>query len=227
MGTASDGDPYPQRSPPRLRARADFVHPHRSASPRDEMSNDLPHQSVQPRTHLQVARALPRCQTSRMSHAITIVPFCASLAPAFAALNRAWIEQFFSMEESDWKLLRDPQSAIVDTGGAIFFALAGDTVVGTVAAIRINEHTHELGKMAVTPTYQGQGIGDQLGRAVIAWARNMKVRRLLLETNRKLEGAIRLYERLGFVHKMRPTPSEYARADVYMELELFAEIPDQ
>lgn len=159
-----------------------------------------------------------------MANSITIVPFRAGLAPAFATLNRAWIQQFFTMEESDWKLLRDPQAAIIDEGGAIFFALDGDSVVGTVAAICINDHTYELGKMAVTPTYQGRGIGDQLGRAVIDWARNAGVRMLLLETNRKLDGAIRLYDRLGFIHKTRPTPSEYVRADVYMELELFDEI---
>ena len=159
-----------------------------------------------------------------MPNSITIVPFRPDLAPAFAALNRAWIEQFFAMEASDWQLLRDPQTAILDTGGAIFFALDDSSVVGTVAAIRISDHTYELGKMAVTPTYQGRGIGNQLGRAVIEWARAARVQLLVLETNRKLDGAIRLYERLGFVHATRPTPSEYARADVYMTQRMLQQV---
>jgi hypothetical protein len=43
---------------------------------------------------------------------------------------------------------------------------------------------------------------------------------MFLETNSRLVGAIRLYERLGFVHRPLPPHSEYARADVYMELAL-------
>jgi len=101
-----------------------------------------------------------------MPNSITIIPFRASLAPAFAALSRAWIEQFFTMEESDWKLLNDPQTAIVEKGGATFFALDNDRAIGTVAAIRTDTHTYVLGKMAVTPKYQGQGIGDNSAHAI-------------------------------------------------------------
>lgn len=169
---------------------------------------------------------IPSHQTSEMAHNIRITPFAASLAPAFAALNRAWIEQFFALEESDWKVLRDPQAAIIDKGGAIFFAVDGDTAVGTVAAIRMQPGVYELAKMAVTPTHQSRGLGEQLGREVISWTRAQQARLLVLETNRKLDGAIRLYERLGFVHAKRPTPSEYARADVYMELVLSKRTPD-
>jgi ribosomal protein S18 acetylase RimI-like enzyme len=43
---------------------------------------------------------------------------------------------------------------------------------------------------------------------------------VFLETNSKLDGAIRLYERLGFRHAPWPHPSDYARGDVYMELRL-------
>jgi putative acetyltransferase len=45
---------------------------------------------------------------------------------------------------------------------------------------------------------------------------------LYLETNKKLTPAVRLYEALGFRHLSpeRVVPSPYARADVYMELDL-------
>ena len=43
---------------------------------------------------------------------------------------------------------------------------------------------------------------------------------IFLETNSSLANAIRLYQRLGFVHAPPPRPSDYARADVYMALRL-------
>ena len=50
----------------------------------------------------------------------------------------------------------------------------------------------------------------------------MGATRLYLETNWKLETAIKLYESLGFEHlpPERIVPSPYARADVYMERHL-------
>jgi putative acetyltransferase len=50
----------------------------------------------------------------------------------------------------------------------------------------------------------------------------MGARRLYLETNHMLTPAIRLYESMGFKHidAKRIIPSQYARADVYMELML-------
>ena len=61
-----------------------------------------------------------------------------------------------------------------------------------------------------------------LGIAVIAipvWLLNRHYSSAL-ETNSSLDGAIRLYERLGFRHAPWPHPSDYARGDVYMELVL-------
>lgn len=157
-----------------------------------------------------------------MTTPLTIVPFRPDLAPAFAELNRAWIERLFSLEDSDWKVLRNPQTAIIAPGGQIFFALDGTQPIGTVAAIRVSSSTYELAKMAVSPTHQGRGIGELLGRAVIGHAREAGAGKVYLETNSSLANAIRLYQRLGFVHRAAPARSEYARADVYMELALTA-----
>ena len=154
--------------------------------------------------------------------AIRIVPFRPELAPAFAELNKAWIERFFRLEDADVHLLNHPEASIMSAGGEIFFAMDGDTPVGTAAAIRVAPTTFELGKMAVSPSHQGQGLGEKLGRAVIDYCRGTDAELVYLETNSVLANAIRLYERLGFVHATRPTPSEYERADVYMEYRLRA-----
>ncbi len=149
-----------------------------------------------------------------------IVPFRPDLAPAFTRLNRAWIERLFALEDADWKVLRDPAAAIIDPGGQIFFALDGDTPIGTAAAVRVSAERYELAKMAVEPAYQGRGIGQRLGEAVIQWTAVSGAQTLFLLTNSSLAGAIRLYERLGFTHQPLPPGTEYSRADVYMELGL-------
>jgi GNAT superfamily N-acetyltransferase len=149
---------------------------------------------------------------------VHIVPFRPDLAAAFAALNREWIERLFALEPADLKVLVDPEAAIIVTGGQIFFALDGETPIGTAAAAAVPPRRYELAKMAVAPTHQGRGLGERLGQAVITWARDQGAEAVFLVTNSRLEGAIRLYERLGFVHRPLPANTDYARADVYMEL---------
>ena len=146
-----------------------------------------------------------------------IVPFRPDLAPAFAALNLEWIERLFALEPADLAVLRDPQAAIIAPGGAIFFVLDGEAAVGTVAAIASGPGRYELAKMAVTPAYQGRGLGEALGRTVLHWARVQGADTVFLLKNHRLDGAIRLYERLGFAHRPLPAHTEYTRADVYME----------
>lgn len=154
-----------------------------------------------------------------------IVSFRPEFATAFGELNRAWIEHLFRIEEADRKTLDDPEARIVQAGGQVFFALDGTEVVGTVAVIRTSPSTFELAKMAVAPSHQGRGLGELLGQAAIAHARAAGADRIFLETNSGLANAIRLYERLGFRHRPPPIPSEYARADVYMERLLQPEPP--
>jgi putative acetyltransferase len=149
-----------------------------------------------------------------------IVPFRPELATAFTRLNRDWIERLFAMEETDWKVLRDPAAAIIAPGGQIFFALEGDTPIGTAAALRVSADCFELAKMAVQPDYQGRGIGRRLGQAVIQFVREAGGSRLFLLTNSSLADAIHLYERLGFEHRPLPPETGYSRADVYMVLDL-------
>ncbi|MGQ0429391.1 MAG: GNAT family N-acetyltransferase [Gammaproteobacteria bacterium] len=149
---------------------------------------------------------------------IEIVPFRPELAAAFRRLNLAWIERLFKIETPDLKVLDDPESAIVAQGGMILFALDGVRAIGTVAMIRVDAARYELAKMAVAATHQRRGIGEMLGAAGIAWARGVGAKTVFLETNSRLANAIRLYERLGFRHAVHPHPSDYTRADVYMEL---------
>ena len=141
-------------------------------------------------------------------------------AAAFRRLNEEWITRYFRIEPKEELVLAEPQKVILDAGGRIFFATAGDRCVGCCGLIRLNEKEFEVAKMAVEPKYQGAGIGRRLLQAVIDDARSAGAQRLYLETNHALTPAIRLYQSLGFKHidPDRIVPSAYARADVYMEL---------
>ena len=156
-----------------------------------------------------------------MAHApLRIVPYQAELRRHFYELNRAWIEQYFAMEPPDERALVHPEQEILAKGGAIWFALIGDEVVGTCALKPSDEGVYELTKMAVSPAHQRRGIGEQLIAAAVTEFEARSGRRLFLETNAKLGPAMRLYARTGFVRQPHRKPgSEYARSDVYMVYE--------
>lgn len=155
-----------------------------------------------------------------MTGAVRIVPFDPALAGHFARLNREWIERLFVLEPADLAVLLDPQAAIIDPGGMIYFALLGDDIVGTCAVMPHGPGTLELAKMAVQPLAQGRGIGRLLGEACIAFARTTDAHTLMLLSSSKLASALHLYESLGFRHAPMPAGVEYARADVHMVLPL-------
>ena len=151
---------------------------------------------------------------------IGIRQFRSGDAAAFRRLNEEWITRLFRIEPKEEPILADPQANILDTGGRIFFATAGERCVGCCALIRLGNKELEVAKMAVERSYQGAGIGRRLLHTAIEEGRNAGAQRLYLETNHVLTPAIRLYESMGFKHidAKRIIPSGYARADVYMEL---------
>lgn len=149
---------------------------------------------------------------------VKIVEFSDDLAPDFASLNYQWIERYFRIEDHDRKLLDSPFESIIRPGGQIFFAIANDKAVGTVAMLRFDEETFELAKMAVATEFQGCGIANLLMDACIEFARGTSARRIILETNSKLNAAMGLYRKYGFVETTLDPDSYYSRVNVRMEL---------
>lgn len=146
-------------------------------------------------------------------------------AAAFQRINEAWISEFFVLEPKDREVLGQPQTYILDRGGAIAFATVDEEPMGCCALVpiaregdRITEY--EVAKMGVLPAARGLGLGRLVLEATIAEARTRGARRLYLETNHTLAPALHLYRAAGFrpVPADRLTPSPYARADVFMEL---------
>ena len=76
-------------------------------------------------------------------------------------------------------------------------ALSGTRIVGAVRG-RLDGETWHVGRLAVAPDLQGQGIGTALLRAVEQRAPD-PVRRYELFTGRDSEANLRLYRRLGYL----------------------------
>ena len=148
---------------------------------------------------------------------IQIVEYQARYQPEFKRLNEEWINQWFKMEEADYKSLDRPQQYILDAGGHILIALYQSEPVGTCALLKMDDETYELAKMSVSAQVRGKGIGLLLGRAVIDKARNLGAKRLYLESNTILRPAVSLYRKLGF-EEIEGNTSPYERCDIQMEL---------
>jgi putative acetyltransferase len=72
-------------------------------------------------------------------------------------------------------------------------------IVGCGGLYHIDADTVELRKMYLLPDARGHGIGKKLLTQLLAEARRLGYKRVVLETNSVLKGAIVLYRRFGFV----------------------------
>jgi GNAT superfamily N-acetyltransferase len=144
-------------------------------------------------------------------------------AAAFRDLNLAWVEAFFTVEDEDRAQLEDPQTHILDKGGAILIAEYEGQAVGTVGLVPGHgDGVLELIKMSARSDIQGKGIGRALMDAAIEKSRAMGASKIWLETNTKLEAALALYRKSGFRELTgdEVTPTPYDRCNCQMLLDL-------
>ena len=160
---------------------------------------------------------------------VRIVPYRDEHQPAFARLNLEWLEGNGLLEAADYPHLDDPRGSFIDAGGDILIMLLDGDVVGT-AALKPAHQDHggdwELCKLAVDRQARGQGLGERLVRAVIDAARRRGADRLTLYSSSKLEAALRLYRRVGFVPFAEGAEaaalSGFATCDIMLAMDLAA-----
>lgn len=140
-------------------------------------------------------------------------------AADYVRLSVEWLEKYVRVEPADEAILYHPHEAVLDNGGMIFFALDGETPIGTVSMIRMADGCFELAKLAVTQGYKGQGVSKLLMDAALKFAREKGCERVILFTNRRLVPAIGLYRRYGF-QEVPLVDNEYEESDMRMELNL-------
>jgi N-acetylglutamate synthase-like GNAT family acetyltransferase len=148
---------------------------------------------------------------------ITIVTYKEEYKEYIKSLNYEWLEKYFAIEPNDIVQLSNPRAEILDKGGEIYFALDDDKVIGTASLLKVSNEEYELAKMAVTEKCQHAGIGKMLMNHCINEAKKLDAKKLTLFSNTKLEAAIHVYKKYGFVEVPLPEEMHYVRSDIRME----------
>jgi len=146
-----------------------------------------------------------------------IIPFEKRLKSNSKKLNEEWLEKYFVVEPYDAQLLENCEEEIIEKGGHIFFGMLEGLVIGTYALLPPKNNVVELGKMAITATYQGKGYGQQLLHHSVKTAKENGYSEMLLYSNRKLKNSIYLYRKFGFIEEpIKDSP--YERGNIKMRL---------
>jgi len=110
---------------------------------------------------------------------------------------------------------------------AVYVADDDGQIVGRLSIARdqhpASRHVADLGLM-VAQSHRRQGVGTELLRAAVAWARHAGVRKLELHVFPWNHAAIALYERFGFVQEGY-RKEHYRRGDGYVDAILMAYWP--
>jgi DNA-binding MarR family transcriptional regulator/N-acetylglutamate synthase-like GNAT family acetyltransferase len=158
----------------------------------------------------------------RQLNEVEITDYQPKFKSYFKSLNIQWLQEYFSVEESDKILISDPYGKIIKPGGFVFFARLNGKIVGTAALIKHNKDIYELAKMAVTKKARGRQVGRKLGLAAIERAKKTGAKQLVLLTSPQLRAAYNLYLSLGFVEisPAQPWATAHRRESIAMSLKL-------
>ena len=151
-----------------------------------------------------------------LENTLEIIPFTTDLKDYIKILNFEWLNKYFKVEPKDQLVLSNPQGEIIDKGGFIFYARYNGEIIGTVSLLKIDDSTFELSKMAITSKIQGLGIGKKLIDHCLSFAKENKIEKLILYSNKKLLTALHLYRKFGF-EEIELETGNYERADIKME----------
>jgi len=147
---------------------------------------------------------------------VEIVEYSEELKSNIKVLNEEWLNKYFEVEPNDTIQLSDPKGEIINKGGVIFYARYNNNIVGTASLLKISNEYYELGKMAVTESAQGIGIGNILMDHTMHLVKKLGVKQLVLYSNTGLAPALNLYRKYGFA-EVSMEPNNYKRANIKMQ----------
>ena len=103
--------------------------------------------------------------------------------------------------------------------GRIILAREGIRWAGCVALRKHAKGVCEMKRMFVRPEFRGRGLGRRLAEAIVAEARRIGYRSMVLDTVPKLRAAIDLYRSMGF-RRIPPYCENPIRGALFMKLDL-------
>ena len=132
----------------------------------------------------------------------------------FTELNEDLCFQHFDEE------VENPLLKYGSPKGSLLLALWNNEPAGCVALQPLGKiGVCEMKRLYVKPVYRKHGIGDVLVKQILADAIALGFGKMVLDTLSRLNSAIRLYERYGFVHTSAYYDNPLANV-VYMEKRL-------
>lgn len=103
--------------------------------------------------------------------------------------------------------------------GVLLLAWQDDAAIGCVGVRRVSDSVCEMKRLYVRDESRGCGIGRQLARELLARARNLGYRRMVLDTLQEMCEARGLYASLGF-SECAPYYDNPLSGVVYMAVDL-------
>jgi GNAT superfamily N-acetyltransferase len=130
----------------------------------------------------------------------------------------AWLQEDLCFQGFEEELATLP-GKYAPPDGRLFLAVDGDAPIGCIALRRLDAEAGEVKRLYLQPDHRGRGLAHALCAEVVAAARAVGYRRLVLDTLDRMTAARRLYAAAGF----REIPAYYATplcGTKFMELRL-------
>ena len=147
---------------------------------------------------------------------ICIVEFEDKHLEGFKKLGYEWLLKHDLLEPVDEEMLNDPKGKIMDKGGFVYIAEIDNECAGTVSLGKLGNGDFEILKLAVSDAHQGKRIGSLLLEKCFEKAKEEGAKKLILYSNHKLNAALHLYKKYGFVD-LKCDENKYEEADIKME----------
>jgi len=115
----------------------------------------------------------------------------------FIAMNKSWIQEYFTLEAHDLEQLKDIDKLMAD-GAMIYFAVENEEVLSTCMASPIKNETWEICKFATNKNAQGKGAGKAVFKASLDYAIENEAKKVVVYSNHSLKPALHIYHSFGF-----------------------------
>ena len=153
-----------------------------------------------------------------MDNNIEIIEYDKKFHADFKSMNLDYLDKYNLTESHDMIILDNPKEIVIERGGFIWLAKAGNEIVGTVGIMPEGHGIFELIKMCVAESWRGKGISKLLMETCLQKVKELGGEKLFLFSNHQLQTALKLYTKYGFKN-VEVTDSPFETADVKMELE--------
>ena len=127
-------------------------------------------------------------------------------------------QEYLNIQNYDEEL-RHLEKKYGEPEGRLYLALWNGEAAGCIGLRRIDDERCEMKRLYVYPTFRGKHIAQALTERLIADARAIGYRTMLLDTLPFLQGALRLYKKLGF-YEIPAYNNSPMDTSIYMQLDL-------